>query len=41
MKKFTGISVKSEMYVFAKDAGLIERMKENPPDVLMDIVMTI
>jgi len=41
MKKFIGISVKSEMYVFAKDAGLIERMKENPPDVLMDIVMTI
>ena len=41
MNKFTGISVRSEMYVFAKDAGLLERMKENPPDVLMDIVMTI
>ncbi len=41
MNKFTGISVRSEMYVFAKDAGLIERLKENPADVLMDIVMTI
>jgi hypothetical protein len=41
MKKFTGISVRSEMYIFAKDAGLLERMMENPPDVLMDIAMTI
>lgn len=41
MKKFTGITVRSEMYVFARDAALIEKLKEHPAGVLMDITMTI
>jgi hypothetical protein len=41
MKKFTGISVRSEMYVFAREAALIEKMKKNSSGVLMDITMTI
>ncbi len=41
MKKFTGISVRSEMYIFAREAALIEELKENTSGVLMDITMTI
>ncbi|MBE0679799.1 MAG: GNAT family N-acetyltransferase, partial [Bacteroidales bacterium] len=41
MKKFTGITVRSEMYVFAREAALIEKLKENPPGVLLDVTMTI
>lgn len=41
MKKFTGITVRSEMYVFAREAALIEKLKENSSGVLMDVTMTI
>lgn len=41
MKKFTGITVRSEMYIFAKEAALIEKLKENPAAVLMDVTMTV
>ncbi|MBE0677608.1 MAG: GNAT family N-acetyltransferase [Bacteroidales bacterium] len=41
MKKFTGISVRSEMYVFARESALIEELIKNPSGVLMDITMTI
>lgn len=41
INKFTGISVRSEMYMFAREEKLIEKLKENPPGVLMDITMTI
>jgi len=41
MRKFTGISVRSEMYIFAKEAALIEKLKDNPASVLMDVTMTI
>jgi hypothetical protein len=41
MKKFTGISVRSEMYIFAREAALIEKLKEHPSGVLLDVTMTI
>ncbi len=41
MKKFTGISVKSEMYIFAKDTQLFEKLKQNSSGVLFDLSMTI
>jgi len=41
MKKFTGISVRSEMFIFAREAALIEKLKDNPASVLMDVTMII
>ncbi len=41
MKKFTGISVRSEMYIFTRETELIEKLKENPAGVLMDVSMTV
>ena len=41
MKKYIGISVRSEMYLFSKEPEVIEKMKENSPAVLFDLSMTI
>lgn len=41
LKKFTGISVKSEMYMFAKDTGLFETLSKMPEPVLFDLAMII
>lgn len=41
MKKFMGISIRSEMYIFTKEAELIEKLKENPAGLLMDVTMTV
>ncbi|MBS0010116.1 MAG: GNAT family N-acetyltransferase [Bacteroidales bacterium] len=41
MKKFTGVSVKSEMYLFAKEASLFENLPENPSPVLFDLTMVL
>jgi len=41
MKKFTGISVRSELYLFAKETQLLERLKKDSSGVLFDITMTI
>jgi hypothetical protein len=38
VKKFIGISVKSEMHIFAKDMSLFEKFKGNDAPVLFDIV---
>ncbi len=41
MKKYIGISVRSEMYLFAKETALFEKLKENSSGVLFDLSMTI
>jgi hypothetical protein len=41
MKKFTGVSVQSEMHLFAKDTSLFEKLSENLKPVLLDLTMTI
>jgi hypothetical protein len=41
MKRFTGVSVKSEMYLFAREQSMIDRLKENSPGILFDMIMTI
>ncbi|MDZ7635794.1 MAG: hypothetical protein U5L72_15715 [Bacteroidales bacterium] len=41
MKKFTGISVKSEMYIFAEETRVFEKLKQNSSGVLFDLSMTI
>ena len=38
VKKFIGISVKSEMHIFAKDMSLFEKFKGNDAPVMFDIV---
>jgi hypothetical protein len=41
MKKYIGISVRSEMYLFAKETALYEKLKDNSSGVLFDLSMTI
>jgi hypothetical protein len=41
LKKFPGVSVHSEMYAFAKDISVLDRLKENPSPVLSDISMML
>lgn len=41
MKKFAGVSVKSEMFLFAKENSLFEKLKENSSGILFDLIMTI
>ena len=41
MKKYIGISVRSEMYLFAKETAVFEKLKENSSGVLFDLSMTI
>jgi hypothetical protein len=41
LKKFTGVSVNSEMYLFAKDTALFEQLNANPLPVLQDITMLL
>ena len=41
MKKFIGISVKSEMYIFAKETQLFQKLKQDSSGVLFDLSMTI
>jgi len=41
MKRFTGVSVKSEMYLFAREKSLTDRLKENSSGILFDMIMTI
>lgn len=41
MKKFTGVTVKSEMHLFAKDVSMFEELQKNPSPVWMDLSMTL
>jgi len=41
MKKYTGISVRSEMYLFAKETAVFKKLRENSSCVLFDLSMTI
>ncbi len=41
MRKFTGVSVRSEMYLFARDKSSIDMLKDNSPRILFDMIMTI
>lgn len=39
MKKYRGVSVRSEMHLFAKDTSVFEKLRANPPSVLLDLTM--
>lgn len=41
LKKFSNISVKSEMYMFAKDTSIFEKLNQMPEPVLFDMAMII
>jgi len=41
VKKFVGISVKSEMHVFAKDMSVFEKFRENDAPVMFDLVKVL
>ncbi len=41
MKRFTGVSVKSEMYLFAREKSLVDKLKVNSSGILFDMIMTI
>ncbi|MCI0523233.1 MAG: GNAT family N-acetyltransferase [Bacteroidales bacterium] len=41
MKKYIGISVRSEMYLFAKDTSVYEELKNDSSGVMFDFSMTI
>jgi hypothetical protein len=41
MKRFPGVSVRSEMYLFAREQSFIDSLKENSPCILFDMIMTI
>jgi predicted N-acetyltransferase YhbS len=41
VSKFTGVTVHSEMYLFARDTGIFQMLKEDPSPVLPDLSMLI
>ncbi|MFU8859545.1 MAG: hypothetical protein ACNA8K_03890 [Cyclonatronaceae bacterium] len=41
LKGFPGVSVKSEMYLFASDAALYEKIREDPRGDLLDLTLTL
>jgi hypothetical protein len=41
MKKFKGVSVNSEMYIFSKDTSVFEKFSKDPSPVLFDISMVL
>lgn len=41
MKKFTGVSVKSELYMFAKDTGIYPKLREDSRPVMFDLAMVL
>lgn len=41
MKKFTGVSVESEMYMFAKDTGIYQKLKDDARPVMFDLTMVL
>jgi hypothetical protein len=41
MKKFLGVSVNSEMYIFSKDVSVFEKLGNDPSPVLFDISMVL
>lgn len=41
VKNFTGVSVKSEMYIFAKDTSVYRRLSEDKRPVLFDMAMIL
>jgi predicted N-acetyltransferase YhbS len=41
VRKFTGVSVKSEMHMFAKDMSVFDRLRENPDPVMFDLVKVL
>lgn len=41
MRKFPGVTVISEMYLFAKDTSVFEKLKEYPSAVLPDLTMIL
>jgi hypothetical protein len=41
MKNFMGVSVHSEMYLFAKDPKVFEQLEQNPAQVMLDLTMIL
>lgn len=41
MKKFTGVTVKSEMHMFSRDHDILKRLQESQGDVLFDLTMLL
>ena len=41
LNKFTGVSVKSEMYLFAKDTGIYNKLKNDSRPVMFDLAMVL
>jgi predicted N-acetyltransferase YhbS len=41
LKNFKGVSVNSEMYLFAKDTSVFEKLIEDPSTVLLDLTMIL
>ncbi len=41
LSKFTGVTVNSDMYLFAKDTNIFQTLKEDPSPVLPDLSMLI
>ncbi|MFO7574899.1 MAG: GNAT family N-acetyltransferase [Bacteroidales bacterium] len=41
MNKFTGVSVESEMYMFAKDTGIYQKLKDDNRPVMFDLAMVL
>jgi N-acetylglutamate synthase-like GNAT family acetyltransferase len=41
MKKYTGVSVESEMYMFAKDTGIYKNLRDDSRPVMFDLAMVI
>ncbi|HMM12417.1 MAG TPA: hypothetical protein PKE03_10025 [Bacteroidales bacterium] len=41
VKRFFGVSIKSHMYIFARDESIYEKLAKNPQAVMQDVVMTL
>ena len=41
LKKFKGVAVNTEMYIFAKDESFFDKLKDNPLPVLFDLTMIL
>jgi hypothetical protein len=41
LKNFLGVSVHSEMYLFAKETKVYDKLREDPSTVLLDLTMIL
>ena len=41
MKKFTGVSVESDMYMFAKDTTIYQKLRDDSRPVMLDLAMVL